>query len=477
MNHASAASRPLCVDLDGTLIRTDMLFESLCLLLKRNLLYFLIVPFWLLRGRVYLKRQMAQRISFAAETLPYNVELLTWLREEKARGRKLILATASDELLVRGIAAHLGIFDEVLASDGVTNLLGEAKARKLVQRFSEAGFDYVGDSGSDLAVWRHCAEAAVVGRSSSVVRRLKAFKPAARVFEVKRPGLKVLLKALRVHQWVKNLLLFLPLVMAHQWGDAERLLHVFVAFVSFCLCASSVYVLNDLLDLESDRRHSSKCRRPFASGKLPIATGLLIWPAFLVVALELSGYVSRNFFLVLLGYWSLTLLYTFYFKRMMLLDVLVLASLYTIRIVSGGYAAEVPVSEWLLAFSLFMFFSLACVKRYSELFNLSRLGVENSSGRGYRAADFPQIAQFGVVSGYLSVLVLALYLNSTEIRGLYAHPGLIWLACPIVLYWVSRIWLIAHRGELNEDPIVFALTDRTSYVTGFLCMVLILLAM
>ena len=476
MDKPAVVTRPLCVDLDGTLIRTDLLFESLCLLLKRNLLYVFLVPFWLMQGRVHLKRQMAQRISLAAETLPYNAELVAWLQEEKARGRRLILATASDELLVRGVAEHLGIFDEVLASDGRTNLLGETKARLLVERFGEGGFDYVGDSGSDLAVWRHCAEAAVVSGSSSVLKRLQAFKPEARVFALKRPGLKVLLKALRVHQWVKNLLLFLPLVMAHHWGDLGRVLHVLVAFVSFCLCASSVYVLNDLLDLESDRRHRTKCNRPFASGKLPVVSGLLIWPAFLIVALELSGYVSQNFFLVLLSYWTLTLLYTFYFKRMMLLDVIVLASLYTIRIVSGGYAADVPVSEWLLAFSLFMFFSLACVKRYSELFNLSRLGIESSSGRGYRASDFPQIAQFGVVSAYLSVLVLALYLNSTEVRSLYAHPGLIWLVCPVVLYWVSRIWLIAHRGELDEDPIVYALGDRTSYLAGFVCMVLIILA-
>lgn len=470
-------SRVLCVDLDGTLIRSDMLLESLCSTLKRKPWAVFLLPFWLMKGRAYLKQRLAEGTYINPAHLPYHNELLDFLRAEHKAGRKLALATASDESLVRPIAEHLAIFSEVHASNGSINLKGKHKLSRLVGTYGDSGFDYAGNESADISVWERSAEAIIVGPDSSFRARLPKELPVRNFPHPKASPLLTLLRALRVHQWVKNLLLFVPFLMAHRIADVGAAASSFVAFVCFCLCSSSVYVLNDLFDLESDREHHSKRKRPFASGELPLSLAFIIIPIFLLVAITLSLALPLEFTGALLFYFVLTLSYSLRLKQIVLIDILVLASLYTIRILAGGVATQIRVSEWLLAFSMFFFLSLACVKRFSELFVLRQSNKHEAKGRGYVASDLEQIAQFGSASGYLSILVLALYVSSKEVAALYSHPSVLWLGCPLLLYWISRVWLIAHRGKLHDDPIVFAIRDRVSYVVGCAAILLMFLAL
>lgn len=470
-------NRVLCVDLDGTLIRSDMLLESLCHTLKRKPWSVFQMPFWLMKGRAHLKQRLAEGTKINAALLPYHVELLEFLKAEHQGGRKIALATASDESLARSVAEHLGIFSEVHASNGTVNLKGKHKLSRLIGAYGDSGFDYAGNESADLSVWERSAEVIIVGPESSFRDKLPK-NVSVRTFPPPNvSAVKTLLRALRVHQWVKNLLLFVPLLMAHRVADPAALSASFVAFICFCLCSSSVYVLNDLFDLESDREHHSKRRRPFASGELPLSLAFFIVPIFLLVAATLSLVLPIQFTGALIFYFLLTLSYSLRLKQIVLVDILVLASLYTIRILAGGEATEIRVSEWLLAFSMFFFLSLACVKRFSELFVLRQSNKSEAKGRGYVAADLEQIAQFGSASGYLSILVLALYVSGKEVAALYSHPGVLWLGCPLLLYWISRVWLIAHRGKLHDDPIVFAIRDRVSYIIGAAALLLMLLAL
>lgn len=473
----SQSSRTLCVDLDGTLIRSDLLLESLCLALKRKPWLLLLLPFWLLRGKAYLKRALAAEASVDAAGLPFNEELLSYLRAEHAKGRKIVLATASNEKLARAVAEHLGFFTEVHASDDVRNLKGPHKLECLLTAYGEGGFDYVGNHASDAVIWAKSSEALAVGDEKRLSRFIPTHVPRRFFSSGSGKPLKTFLRAIRVHQWVKNLLLFVPLVMAHRVTDLVALSHSFIAFASFCLCSSSVYVLNDLFDLESDRQHHSKRHRPLASGQLPLLHAFAIIPIFLILSLALSLTLPVGFTDALVVYFILTLSYSLRLKQMVLIDILVLAGLYTIRILAGGFATDVRVSEWLLGFSMFFFLSLACVKRFSELYVLRQSNKQHAKGRGYVADDLEQIAQFGSASGYLSVLVLALYVSSKEVVALYGSPRVLWLMCPLLLYWISRVWLIAHRGKLHDDPIVFALQDRTSYVVGLSAALLLMLAL
>jgi 4-hydroxybenzoate polyprenyltransferase/phosphoserine phosphatase len=455
--------RPLCVDLDGTLIRSDLLIEAVFVLLKSNLLYGLLLPVWLLRGKAYLKQQVADRVDLEVTLLPYDAAFLGYLRTQRAQGRRLVLATASNIKYAEQIAFHLGLFDEVLASDADTNLSGSRKRDRLVAAFGERGFDYAGNHAVDLAIWSHAGAAVLVNAPPELARRAEAVVPVAEVFAAARPGLKVYLNALRLHQWLKNLLVFVPLTMAHQFHEPALVLRAGLAFLAFGLCASSVYVLNDLLDLASDRKHPSKRLRAFAAGTLPIEHGVLVIPvlfgAAFALALRLPGW-----FPVTLGvYYALTLAYSLRLKQAVLVDVLALAVLYTLRVIAGGAATDLGPSFWLLAFSMFLFLSLALVKRYSELLLVQAQDKETAAGRGYQVIDLEALAQFGIASGYLAVLVLALYINSTAVGALYRHPEAIWLICPLMLYWISRVWLLARRNAMHEDPILFAIEDRRSH--------------
>ena len=458
---------PLCVDLDGTLIRSDLLIESALNLFRRNPAYAFAFVVWVARGKAHLKREIAKRAHIDVTLLPYEPRLLKWLRGEQS-ARRRVLCTASDQTLADAVAAHLGDFDVVLGSDGTRNLSGDNKAQTLCEQFGEHGFDYAGNEARDLRVWPFARRAVIVNAPQRVVDAARKRFEVERVFDREGSSLKVWVKALRLHQWLKNLLVFLPLLAAHMVFVPQAIAHSALAFVAFGLCASGVYVLNDLLDLEADRMHPRKRLRPFASGSLPLVSGLIVAPILTFAAFALALLLGPRFILVLLSYYGLTLGYSFLFKRIPMLDVAVLAALYTLRIIAGTAALRVETSFWLLAFSMFLFSSLAMIKRYTELQSLLSSGTSRVT-RGYAVEDLPLVQSLGAAGGYLSVLVLALYINSTQSEALYRHPQALWLLCPMLLYWISRAWLVAHRGAMHDDPVVFALTDRVSRIVLALC--------
>ena len=459
---------PLVVDLDGTLIHTDMLHESALKVLRDQPLDVLRFPFWLSQGKAALKRELASRTSFDPETLPYNQELLEWLTQQRAAGRSLILCTASDQRIAARIAEHLRIFDEVIASDGIANIAGARKAQALVDRLGERGFDYAGNSSTDLAVWKHARRAVVVNGAPSLTEQARAECEVEQTFPRPSAGISAWRRALRLQQWLKNLLLFVSLLASHDIGNVDAWLSLVVAFVAFSVCASSVYIANDLLDLESDRIHPRKRFRPFASGAIAAWKGAVFAPVLLAVGLGTGALLPGHFLAWLTVYFILTCAYSWVLKRLVLVDCLTLAVLYTLRIVAGAAAAGHNLSFWLLAFSVFLFLSLAFVKRYAELEVQMLNGKGGAHGRGYRTADAPLIQTMGIVSGYAAVLVLALYLNSDAVIQLYTRPEMVWGAVPIMLFWVSWIWMQAHRGKMHDDPLVFAIKDRASLVCGAL---------
>ncbi|NCT69009.1 MAG: UbiA family prenyltransferase [Rhodanobacteraceae bacterium] len=452
---------PLCVDLDGTLIHSDLLAESAFALLRRNPLYLVCFVFWLARGRARLKREIAARVTLDVTRLPYDRRVLAWL-DEQADGRRRVLCTASDAQLASAVAAHLGRFDETFGSDGVRNLGGRHKRALLSERFGRGGFDYVGNARTDLVVWAHARRAIVANAPAGVVRAAHATCEVERVFERRGGAWRAWLAALRLHQWAKNLLVFVPLVAAHVVFVPDLALRTLVAFLAFGLCASGAYVVNDLFDLDADRRHPRKQHRPFAAGRLPLAAGLVAAPLLTAAAFAVAFALSPGFALVLAIYAVTTLAYSLAFKRVAMLDVVVLAGLYTVRIFGGAVAIAVPVSSWLLAFAMFLFLSLAMVKRYTEVRRVAASEETQVAGRGYGVGDLGLIQSLGTTSGYLSAFVLALYVDSTKAEALYRHHAVLWLLVPMLLYWIGRVWLLAGRGHLHDDPVVFALTDKVS---------------
>lgn len=472
----TAGDAPLCVDLDGTLIKTDLLFESALLLLRERLWLVFLLPFWLLKGKAYLKRQIADRVDLNAATLPYRQEVLDWLTEERSKGRTLVLATASDVKLAQAVADHLKLFDLVLATTVTLNLLGRRKRDVLIERFGRKGFAYAGDASVDLPIWEEAAEAIVVGASASTESQAKKLGNVTRVFPRGGGALRAFIKQIRVKQWVKNILVFVPVITAHKLGDWRLIAHAGGAFVAFSLCASSVYIVNDLMDLEADRRHRSKKHRPFASGTLPLTVGFVAAPLLFFASFVIAAFLSPEFIAVLALYLVVTNAYTFWLKREALIDVICLAGLYTVRIFAGGQATNLPVSPWLIALSMFGFLSLAMVKRVSELRVAKESNEEHIRGRGYSVHDHALLSQAGITSGYLSVLVFALYIHGEEVKALYHHPSALWFVCPLLFYWISRVWMLTHRGVMHDDPVVFAVRDRMSYIVGALAAVVVYLA-
>ena len=460
-------SQPLCIDCDGTLIRTDLLHESVLLLVKASPLSLLKLPFWLMKGKAHLKQQIAQRVSLNAQSLPYEPEVLELIKQARTQGRNVVLATASPRGQAEAIATHLALFDRVEATDANTNLAGHNKAAHLEKLFGRGGFDYAGNSRADLPVWAASAGAIVVSSSQSLQ---KAAASSVAVLQVVKPlpqSLKVYAKAIRVHQWLKNLLVFVPVLAAHQISPGP-IKAALLAFVSFSLCASAVYVINDLLDLSSDRLHARKRNRPFASGALPISQGLVMAPALLLTSALIATQLPLAFAATLLAYFVVTCLYSFWLKNQVIVDVLMLASLYTSRIIAGSAATLIVPSFWLLAFSMFMFLSLAIVKRYSEMLVAIQQNKTKAAGRGYLVSDMPVLVSLGASAGYMAILILALYVNSPDLNGLYPRRWALWLALPPLLYWISRVWMKTHRGEMHDDPVVFAATDKQSWILAVL---------
>jgi len=467
---------PLVVDLDGTLVRTDLLTESFFILLKQNPLYLFRCILWLFKGRANLKARVAERVTLDVNTLPYNEGLLRYLRRQHAEGRRLVVATAADQRLACQIADHLQLFETVLASDGTINLSGKRKRTLLSQEFGEKGFDYAGNAQRDLAVWSAARRAIVVTAKPSVQRRVSEMTPVERVFEHRKTDFTVYWHALRLHQWLKNLLVFVPLIAANRLSNTSLLAQAAVAFLAFGISASSVYLMNDLLDLSADRRHPRKRLRPLAAGELAPNTALWLIPALMGSSVILSLFLPLSFLGILVVYYGLTLAYSFYLKHIALLDVIVLASLYGLRILAGSWALGIWPSSWLLVFSTFLFLSLALVKRYGELVTMRDLGGGTAKARGYLVSDRDLLASLGSASGYVSVLVLLLYITHDSARILYEDPELIFMVCPFLLYWISHIWLAAHRGRMDDDPLVFAFRDRTSLVLILCATVIMILA-
>jgi 4-hydroxybenzoate polyprenyltransferase/phosphoserine phosphatase len=461
-----ASRRPLCVDLDGTLVKSDTLVDSLLLLVRTHPLQSLRAPLWLKGGKAALKARVSEHVELDAAHLPYNRKLLEYLMEQHAEGRKLYLTTGADTRLARRIAEHLGIFEEVLASDGTVNLTGNHKLDSLKKRFPDEGFDYIGNAPPDVPLLAHAGEAMVANPSISLRAMLKSRKiNVSRRFDDRASPLKVFLKTIRLHQWAKNVLIFVPLLLAHVFR-LTVLMQALVAFLCFSLCASATYIVNDLLDIEADRRHPKKRNRPFAAGNLPVGAGVAIIVVFLAAAFTGAAFLPGEFLQWLLLYLVTTLSYSLYLKRVVLIDVILLSGLYTLRMLAGGAATNVKFSPWLAAFSIFLFLSLAMVKRFSELQNIRARGNTLSNGRGYLLADIEQIRSFGTASAYASVVVFAFYIYGSGGVGLYRHPSRMWLMTPLMILWLSRVWLLASRGELDEDPVIFAVTDRMSLFIG-----------
>lgn len=450
----------LCVDLDGTLLTTDSLWESLVALVLRNPFILFSVLSWMVQGKARLKLEVAARSNRAPSSWPYRQEVLDLIRLEKANGRKVVLATGAPALVAQGIAEHLGLFDVVLHSTQDSNLTATAKKNALVEMFGEQGFDYIGNSRDDICLFEVARQAIIVAPDQAALRWQKAH--SAELLVPPPSGFKTVLKTMRIHQWLKNTLLVVPLILHHQMFNVGLINDVVIAFFSFSFAASFVYILNDLSDLKNDRLHKRKKERPLASGRMQIPTGIWLGAALLLVSLSLSLFLPLIYFVVLLVYIAATTAYSFYLKQKLLVDVFTLAGLFTLRIIAGGAAINLDLSFWLLAFSLFFFLSLALVKRYVELQEMTGAAGSTELGRGYFTEDFEMIGQAGISSAFGAALVLALYVNSEEVQEMYQAPLLLWPLCPMILYMLLRIWMLARRGHMDDDPVVFILRDWRS---------------
>lgn len=465
---------PLCVDLDGTLIKSDSLFDAICQFLRRNPFRFWQLWNWLVEGRARLKAEVASRAPLDPAELPYNTELLLYLRAERRRDRQIYLTTGADGPLAERVAAHLGIFDGVLASDGVTNLTSALKLESLKERFGQ--FDYIGNSSADLPLLASARHAMVANPTLALRLDLNLrHLPVARTFLNEQPLAPTLLKAIRIHQWAKNILLFVPLLLSHKLSPAALGAAV-AAFFCFSFMASANYLLNDMLDIESDRRHPAKRFRPFAAGDLPVVGGASLALALIAASIALLPILPHQFLLWLAVYIVSTTAYSFYFKQVALVDVLMLSGLYTLRLLAGGAATRTEISPWLAAFSIFLFLSLAMVKRFSELENLRARGASETHGRGYVADDLDQIRSFGTSSATAAVLVFMMYIARPDVTVLYQHASRLWLIVPLMLFWLYRVWFLGSRGEMDDDPVIFALSDRVSLAVGACVLTVALLA-
>ncbi len=471
---STTASRPLCVDLDGTLVKTDTFAQALLLLIRTRPETLFSIPDWARRGRAAFKHQVAQEIQLDPAALPYQPQLLDFLKSEKQKGRNLILATASDESVARRVADYLGLFSDVIASEGTVNLKAEHKRDALVARFGQGGFDYAGNASDDLAVWEAAGKILVVNPSAPVRRALRG--KSVQMFDDRPPKWKAWIKALRVHQWMKNVLIFLPMLLAQELTTPVLYVKAIIAFFAFSLLASSIYVVNDLMDLHADQHHPRKHRRPFAAGNLNLMAAACAVPLLIFCSLFLAQFLTIAFCGVLLFYLLITTLYSWRLKQLVLLDVLTLAGLYTIRILAGTAAYGVATSGWLIAFSIAIFFSLALVKRYAELREALEAHPEKigARGRGYHARHLPWLARLGLLAGAFSAAVLGLYITSEKVVQFYNTPAALWALCPLVLYWIARIWRLAMRGDLSDDPLEFAARDRQTWVIGALGIILLI---
>lgn len=465
-----AEQHPLCVDLDGSLVRTDTLWESIALLCYRRPLLIFLLPFWLCKGKAGFKAQIAQYVRPDPALLPYRESLLSFLRAQHAAGRSLVLASAADQRIVDEVAGYLQIFTAAHGSTAAVNLSSQHKADLLAKTYGS--FDYVGDCAKDVPIWQRSEQAYLAGSASGLE---KGFQFAQR-FDDSTSTLKAMIKLIRPHQWLKNALIFLPLLLAFRFGEQDLWFSGLLTFACFSFVASHVYIINDCLDIENDRHHPKKSKRPLAAGTLSIPVALCLALCLLILAIVPAVLLVDSYALLgmLLGYLALTSAYTFYLKRIIILDVLTLAGLFTYRIITGAVVLDIVLTPWLLAFSMFLFSSLAMVKRWIDLIDLEASGKEHSSGRGYQVDDRSVLLHMGSAAAMCTVLVFSLYINerSNETPSMYAYPAILWLLCPLLMYWLMRIWFLASRGLVHEDPVLFAAKDRVTYIIVILGAVL-----
>ena len=469
-------SRPpgtICVDLDGTLVRTDTLVEGLLELLRNPRSW---TGPWRspLRSRAALKRHVAAQAPLDLTLLPYERTLIDYLRAQRGCGRRLVLATAADREVADGVNAHLKLFDEVIASDGIRNLKGRAKAEALTKRFGARNFTYVGNSWPDLQIWRNAGSAVLVNAPDRLNDKVSEVTSVECRIDDRPPRATSFLKALRPHQWLKNILVFLPILTANALRDGHAWANAAVMFTAFCATASAVYIINDLTDLSADRGHPRKRRRPFASGDLPLTIGPVVAPLLLAMGVALGLAIGTAHILAL--YVACSLAYSIKAKELPLIDVFTLAFLYTLRVFGGAEASHYKLSPWFLAFSVFLFLSLATVKRVSELMDLKRREIRTTTRRGYQADDIAILQAIGVGASFMSVMVLALFIQSDSVAARYAHPDLLWVAVPLVLFWQCRLWLSTARGYMHDDPIVYAARDWVSWLSAATALVFFILA-
>ena len=466
--------RPIAVDMDGSLLRTDTLHESLLILLRRRPLLLLLLPFWLLGGRAHFKRRIADYVLPDIAGLPVNEPFLAWLQERRAEGAILHLISAADERIVRRVAERFGIFETAMGSDGVNNLSG-ARKHAAIEALLGPGALYAGDSRKDLPIWAECRSAVLVGHTARLRAALGPDIVVTASFDAPRAGFSVWRKALRLHQWVKNALIFVPLLLGGR--VLEGLPLALLGFLAFGLIASATYLLNDMLDLEHDRQHRSKRHRPLASGVLPLKEAMAAVALLALLSVAIIAFMPPAFAVVAALYVLVTLTYSMVIKRMLMLDVITLAGLFTIRIDAGIAVVGDPVSPWLLAFSMFFFLSLACVKRHAECLVMAERGLGTVPGRAYRPVDAPWLMAMGSGSGFAAMSTFFLFLVGNESPILtYPNPQWMWLICVILGYWLCRIWALAARGEMHDDPVLFAVKDRLSLALAALIAVLTLMA-
>lgn len=448
-------------DLDDTLVRTDLLFESVLKLIRTKPWLLAKLPGWLLHGKAYTKTAIAQQINLDPALLPYREDVLRLVKARRQAGSKTILLSASNQNLVTSISDHCQCFDEAKGSSDTVNMKGKNKLTWIEsERLGE--FEYIGDSSADLPIWQRSAQAVLVNPTRSIKDKVRSFGKPTEIISDQPNTIQLILKQLRTHQWIKNILITVPLVSAHKITELDVLLRTVIGMISFSLIASMVYVLNDMLDVENDRRHPTKKERPFASGRLPIKTGFFLAPVLGVCSFAVASYLGAAFSSVIALYFLTNILYSIRLKEEIMLDVVTLASFYTMRLMAGSAATDIAISQWLLSFSTFFFLGLAMVKRYTELLRIVGKNQKALHGRGYMGEDRMPVLMMGISCSMISILILALFFASPDVQVLYNNPGRLWMTAPILLFWTGRIWLLTHRGQVDDDPVVFAVKDRVS---------------
>ncbi|MEM9403045.1 MAG: UbiA family prenyltransferase [Pseudomonadota bacterium] len=467
---------PLYVDLDGSLSRTDTLHEMTILLLSKNLLYIVLLPIWLSKGIANLKQQISFRVDLDVANLPYDKRVVDIVHQARQNKSRTILLTAADQSVADSVSSHLGLFDSAIGSNGTTNMKGDRKLDFILSD-SNSGFEYVGNSKEDVAILQKAANGYFISGHKGLIRQLKN-RACGKInfLEDTTNSLRAVRKSLRLHQWIKNSLVFVPILLDHQLMHLATLTSGLLAFLSFSLCASAIYLLNDLLDVRDDRKHSSKRHRPIAAGELTVSRAVALLFLLLGLSGVLASLLPMGFAITLGAYVVITTAYSARLKRVPVLDVLILAGLFTTRILAGKSAAGIENSFWLLSFGMFVFLSLALVKRYSELEKIDPAQIKQMPGRGYKPEDLDLLSQVGTSSACMAVLVLALYINSPEVKQMYSHPEAIWLLCPLMLYVLIRVWLLTRRGVIDDDPVIFILNDSRSLVAAALAFAILWIA-